>query len=468
MKEYYLAVDIGASSGRHILGWMENGKMQIEEVYRFPNQIVDRDGTLCWDMDVLFNEIKTGLKKCKEMGKIPVSMGIDTWGVDFVLLDKNHKVLGQTAAYRDGRTDGMAEEVEKIISSQELYQRTGIQKQSFNTIYQLMWIKKNRPKWMEKAETMLMIPDYFHYLLTGEKVQEYTNATTTQLVNPATGNWDYELIEMLGYKKTLFRDLTVPGSRVGNLTKAVQEEIGFQCKVILPPTHDTASAVVAVPAEQEDILYISSGTWSLMGTERKAADCGEESRKRNFTNEGGFRYQYRFLKNIMGLWMIQSLKREWDKRGQQVGFGEICARASKEKITSVVDCNDSIFLAPNSMTETVKAYCRKTGQQVPETLWELAAVVYNSLAVCYANCAKEIEMITGKKYKNIYIVGGGSNAGFLNQLTAAKTARRVFAGPKEATAIGNLAVQMTVQGIFSDIWQTRACIMHSFEINMYI
>lgn len=461
---YYLAVDIGASGGRHILGTVKEGRISLEEVYRFENGMHDQDGTLCWDFQSMFQEIKNGMKRCRELGKIPVSMGIDTWAVDFVLLDHEDRVLGKTVGYRDGRTKGMDELVYQSIAPDELYGRTGIQKQMFNTIYQLMAVRNQNLEELENAASMLMIPDYFHFLLSGRKRQEYTNATTTQLVSPVTKTWDYELIERLGYPKRLFGELSMPGTVVGNLTEELQKEVGFDCQVVLPATHDTASAVIAVPSLEEDVLYISSGTWSLMGTERMEADCRENSRRANFTNEGGYEYRFRYLKNIMGLWMIQSMRKEWKEK---LSYAALCELASEETITSIVDCNDDRFLAPESMIREVKAFCLETGQQVPETAGELAAVIYNSLAECYAGTAKEIRELTGRDYRTIHIVGGGSNAEYLNRLTAKKTGCRVYAGPGEATAIGNLAAQMIKAGVFQSLKEARACIFNSFEIKEY-
>lgn len=464
MDKYYLAVDIGASSGRHILASMVDGKMNLEEIYRFPNGMDNVDGTLCWDVGRLFAEIKNGLKKCKELGKIPSFMGIDTWAVDYVLLDKEDKVLGGTVGYRDSRTNGMDEKVYETISLSALYARTGIQKQIFNTIYQLMAVKESHPEYLEQAETMLMIPDYFDFLLTGEKKMEYTNATSTQLVSPKTNDWDYELIEMLGYNSKMFRPVSMPGTVVGNFTKEIQEEVGFDCTVVLPATHDTGSAVLAVPTNDDNAIYISSGTWSLMGIERKEADCSMASMQANFTNEGGYDHRFRFLKNIMGLWMIQSVKKEFE---EDLSFAEICERASKENITSIVDCNDGCFFAPQSMIKAVQDFCANTDQPVPHTVGEISAVVYNSLAYCYGETVKEIEAITGNTYDTIYVVGGGANAGYLNELTAKYTGKKVSAGPTEATAIGNLTVQMLQDGVFADLPAARTCIGQSFDIKYY-
>ena len=464
MKQYYLAIDIGASSGRHILGHMEDGKMVLEEIHRFPNGMREKDGHKCWDTEVLFSAIVEGMKKCKEAGKIPVSMGIDTWAVDFVLLDKEDRMIGNAVGYRDSRTAGMDEKVYEIIPEESLYGRTGIQKQIFNTIYQLMAVKEQHPEALEQAESMLMIPEYFNFLLTGKKAAEYTNASTTQLVSPETKDWDYELIGMLGYPKRIFQKIEKPGTVLGSLTEELQREVGFDCKVILPATHDTGSAVMAVPTNEDNTIYISSGTWSLMGTELKEANCSEESKRHNFTNEGGYDYRFRYLKNIMGLWMIQSVRKEL---APDQGFGEICEAASKTAITSLVDCNADRFLAPENMTEEVQAACRENGEQVPEGIAEVASVIYNSLAKCYAQTITEIEEMSGITYDSIHVVGGGANAAYLNELTAKATGKTVYAGPTEATAIGNLTAQIITAGELSDLQEARKCIFDSFEIKIY-
>lgn len=465
MNKYYLAVDIGASSGRHMLGWMEDGQMHLEEVYRFSNGMVKKDGERCWEMDRLYREILNGMKKCKEIGKVPVSMGIDTWGVDFVLLDENDKMLGNAVGYRDKRTTGMDEKVYEKISLEALYERTGIQKAIFNTIYQLMAVKEQHPEYMDQAKTLLFVPDYFHYCLTGKKVNEYTEATTGQLISPDTKDWDYELLELLGYKKGMFQKIVMPGTNLGGLTREVQKEVGYNLEVVVPATHDTGSAVLAVPANDDDFIYISSGTWSLMGIERKEADCSQESCNLNFTNEGGYEYRFRYLKNIMGLWMIQSVRHEFD---DAYGFGEICAMAEEAKdFPSRVDVNDDRFLAPENMTEEVRAACRESGQPVPETLGEIATVIYTSLAECYGKTAGELEKMAGRTFGRIHIIGGGANAAYLNELTARITKKEVHAGPTEATAIGNLTAQMLHAGEFSSVEEARDVIHQSFDIRIY-
>ncbi len=465
MSKYYAAVDMGASSGRLMVGWTENGKMQLEEIHRFENGMVKKDDELCWEFDRIFREIVTGLKKCKELGKIPVSLGVDTWGVDFVLLDKDGGVLGNTVGYRDHRTDGMDEEVYKIISQNDLYARTGIQKAIYNTIYQLMAVKKKYPQYMEQADSLLFVPDYFHYLLCGKKVNEYTEATTSQLINAQTNDWDYELMDMLGYKKAMFNELVMPGTGLGNLRPELAEEIGYDLEIVVPCTHDTGSAVLAVPANDDDFVYISSGTWSLMGVEMARPDCSQQSCDLNFTNEGGYNHRFRHLKNIMGLWMIQSVRHEY---GDKYGFAEICEMAEEAKdFPSRVDANDNCFLSPDNMTQAVKDYCKNSGQQVPETLGEIATVIYTSLAECYARTVKELEETTGRTYSRIHVVGGGSNAGYLNELTAKATGKEVHAGPGEATAIGNITAQMLKAKEFASVEAARDVIHESFGIKIY-
>ena len=461
---YYLAVDIGASSGRHILASMDNGRMTIEEVYRFDNGMINDNGNKLWDVDSLFANIIEGMKKCKELGKIPVSMSIDTWAVDYVLLDDNDKCIGNVYGYRDERTDGMDEEVYKVISEKELYKRTGIQKQKFNTIYQLMSDKFIRPEQLKDAKTFIMLPDYFQFLLTGVKASEYTNATSTQLVNPETKQWDYELIDMLGINRNMFMELKQPGTILGELTDGIKKIVGYNTRVVMCASHDTASAVMAVPTVADNVLYLSSGTWSLMGTELKKADCSRKSRLHNFTNEGGYEYRFRYLKNIMGLWMIQSVRKEL---APKQGFGEICEAAARADIASLVDCNDDRFLAPQSMTEEVQKACAETGQRIPEGIAETACVIYNSLAQCYAQTIREIEEMSEITYESIHVVGGGANAAYLNELTAKATGKTVYAGPTEATAIGNLTAQIIAAGELENLQAARKCIFESFEIKKY-
>ncbi len=465
MTKYYLAIDIGASSGRHMLAYMEDGKFKLEEIYRFDNGMIREKGRLLWDTNRLFHEIKEGMKRCCELGKIPYSMSIDTWAVDYVLLDQNDEVLGDTYAYRDDRTNGCDELVYRCISEEQLYARTGIQKQKFNTIYQLMAVKRDNSELLDKTHSLLMLPDYFQFKLTGNKMSEYTNATSTQLVDPKTGQWDRELIELLGYPSEAFRELHMPGTKVGDLSIDIQNEVGFNCKVVMCASHDTASAVMSVPDEQGSGIYISSGTWSLMGVELNEADCSKQSQEANFTNEGGYEMRFRHLKNIMGLWMIQSVRNEL---GRNHSFAELCSMAEENKdFPSRVDVNDPSFLAPESMIVAIKEYCKMTDQREPITVGELTAVIYESLAKCYGQTVREIEQGSCRQYDKINVIGGGSNADYLNILTAQATGKTVYAGPSEATAIGNAMAQMISDGVFDSLSDARRCVKESFDIKCF-
>ena len=466
-NDYYLSIDIGASSGRHIISWLDdNGRIQMKEIYRFENGMTEENGHLYWDMDRLFDEVVKGMKLCKAKNCIPKSVGIDTWAVDYVLLDKYDVMIGKCYGYRDFRTEGMDKKVDLIISPEELYKRTGIQKQIFNTIYQLMEVRVNSPRSMERADSFLMIPDYLAFLLTGVKGNEYTNATTTQLVSPFSKSWDHMLIGELGFKDSIFGEIHMPGSVVGKLRKKTADLVGYDTTVIRVATHDTASAVAAVPSPDKDCIYISSGTWSLMGVELDEANLTEEGMKANLTNEGGYNFRFRYLKNIMGLWMIQSLKKEC---APDMSYAQLCELAEQcSDFDTVVDVNDASFFAPESMKDAIDGYCGRAGLEKPEKLGEYATLIYRSLAMAYRDTLEEIESITGKKYDRINVVGGGANASYLNELTARMSGREVLAGPTEATAIGNLLIQLIADGKFSDLKQARECVRDSFEIKRYL
>lgn len=475
--KYYLAIDIGASSGRHILGHVDNGKIVLEEMYRFDNLQVHKNGHDCWDMENLWNGIIGGLKACGAAGKIPATIGIDTWGVDYVLLDEEDEVLGDAVAYRDSRNEGMDQEVSKYISPEDLYARTGIQKQPFNTIYQLMAQKLEHPEQIANADRLLMVPEYLNYLLTGVKKSEYTIASTGSLLDAHKKDWDRELIEMLGLPVDIFGQLYMPGTVVGDLLPAIEQEVGFNASVILVAAHDTGSAFLAVPAKDDNAVYLSSGTWSLLGVENEVAITNEDSRLANFTNEGGAWYRYRYLSNIMGLWMIQSVRRELngvsyvagkDNRtatGKKWSFPDLIAEAEKEEgFAAVVDVNASCFLAPQSMIQAIKDECVRTGQPVPETVGQIMQCVYTSLSLCYRDAIRALEGLTGKHYTSINIVGGGCQDGYLNRRTAQATGLTVYAGPVEGTAIGNLLVQMIEAKEFENLQAARNAIRESFEI----
>lgn len=456
--KYYLSIDIGASSGRHILSSVQNGKLVLEEVYRFENGMTQKDGHLVWEYEKLFSNIIQGLKECKKLGKIPVSVGIDTWGVDYALIDADGKVIGDVYAYRDGRTEEPIKKVHEIIPFETLYKRTGSQFQIYNTIYQLYTDKLSGK--LDKAERFLMMPDFFNYLLTGVMKNEFTNASTTGLMSAKTRDWDMETVKELGLPEKLFKELSDPATFVGNLKPEIAKEIGYDLKVVLPATHDTASAVMAVP-EIGQPLYISSGTWSLLGIESPVAISTDEALKENFTNEGGYGRSTRFLKNIMGLWMIQCVRREYNKK---YSWGDFVTLSKEVKdFDSIVDVNDNSFLAPASMIEAIKDYCRKTGQKVPETPGEIALCVYDSLAVCYKRAVETVERVTGYKFNTIHIVGGGCQNAYLNELTAKRTGRRVVAGPVEATAIGNALSQLLYDGAVKNINEAKELVKVSFD-----
>ena len=482
MKKH-LAIDIGASSGRHILGWVEDGTIRLKEIYRFDNSQIVRNGHDCWDLQSLARHVLTGCKAAADIGEIPETVGIDTWGVDFVLIDERGLPVGDAVAYRDKRTDGMPEYVESVVPFHELYAHTGIQKAIFNTVYQLAALKKEHPEQLEKADRILFIPDYLNFVLTGRLVNEYTEASTSSLVNARTCDWDRDVIARLGLPDKIFKPLSMPGTVLGGFTSAVQSVVGYDAKVVLPACHDTGSAYLAVPAKDDKAIYLSSGTWSIIGVENPDAITTPESCAANFSNEGGAWKRFRFLKNIMGLWMIQSIRRElngvsyvegkgndatadalagisdWEK-GKRYSFADLekAARAAGD-FPSVVNAADKRFFAPESMTAAVCAACSESGQKVPGTVGELIQCVYSSLAQSYAREAKLLASLTGKEYTTLNIVGGGSQDAYLNELTAKATGLEVIAGPTEGTAIGNLIVQMIASGDFSDLAEARKAIV---------
>lgn len=470
MNKTYLAVDIGASSGRHMIGSVENGKISLAETYRFENGLIQKDGHKCWDIDGLRSSVIEGIRVTAQKGYRPQTMGIDTFAVDFVLLDENDRIIGDAVSYRDSRTDGIKDELEEkgILSFADTYAHTGIQYQKFNTIYQLVALKKEHPEYFEQARTFLMIPDYLNYVLTGVKVNEYTNATTTALVNAQTKDWDCELINRLRLPENIFQPIKMPGEVLGNFRPAIVQETGIDMQVVLPATHDTGSAFLAVPARDDKAIFLSSGTWSLMGVENTSAITNEQSREANFTNEGGYDYRFRYLKNIMGLWMIQNVRKELGRKapdGKRPSFPELIAAAQQfSDLTITPDADDQRFLAPDSMIDEIKRACADAGTPIPDETGAVMQVIYNSLSDDYARTAGTLSELTGKTYTSINIVGGGSQDMYLNQRTADATGLTVFAGPTEGTALGNLIVQFIHGGEFKDLQQARRAIKESFEI----
>lgn len=451
MKTYYLAVDIGASSGRHILSHIENGKLVLEEIYRFENNLVADETGLVWDIDSLFAEVLCGIKKCKEIGKIPKSIAIDTWGVDYVLLDENRKEIKPCYCYRDSRTSTVIDEVERLVSPTELYAKTGIQKQNFNTIYQLYADKKSGK--LLNAKYFLMMPEYLSFKLTGVYKNEYTNATTTGLVNAKTKTWDNDILSALDLPSELFGALNTPSSLVSDLSADIQKAVGFNCAVLFAPSHDTASAVCACPMQDDD-LYISSGTWSLIGTEISQPILGDNARQLNFTNEGGIDYRFRFLKNYMGMWLFQNIRRNLNK---SMTYDEMMTLAMNCGEYKYFDVNDSTLVAPKNMIDAI-------GKLIgSDDLGLILNSAYHSLAKSYSEAVTEIEAVTGKRFNAIHIVGGGCQDKYLNALTRDYTGKSVTAGPIEATATGNIVSQIMRDKKIS-LAAARKIVKKSFDI----
>ena len=450
---YYLAIDIGASSGRHILGYIDNGRLKLEEIHRFENYITNQNGTLVWDIEHLVSEVKKGIAKCKEIGKIPCTVAIDTWGVDYVLLDESKQEILPAVSYRDSRTNRVINKVESIISAEELYLKTGIQKQNFNTIYQLYADKLSGR--LEDAKHFLMIPAYLSYKLTGIIKNEYTNATTTGMVNADTKQWDYEIIDKLSLPKHLFGTLDTPCTVIGNFTKEMQDYAGFDSTVIFAPSHDTASAVCACPIDYNSV-YISSGTWSLIGVESLNPIVNEKSMAANFANEGGIDYRFRFLKNYMGMWLFQNVKKNLNN---EFSYDDMMRLAMQSKRFEMIDTNAPDFLAPENMINAIRSYLKN--ESIPIEV--VINSVYHSLAQSYKNAIDEIEKLAGKTIDNVFIVGGGSKDTYLNKLTAQYTGKKVVTGLSEATATGNLLSQIMYDKKIS-LAQARDIVKNSFDI----
>lgn len=453
MHTYYLAIDIGASSGRHILSHIENEKLVLEEIYRFENNLEKSNDGLVWDIESLFSNVLNGIKKCKEIGKIPKSIAIDTWGVDYVLLDENKKEIKPCYCYRDSRTNAVIDEVESLVSPARLYEKTGIQKQNFNTIYQLYADKKSGR--LQNAEYFLMMPEYLSFKLTGEIKNEYTNATTTGLVNAKAKTWDTDIIYALGLTEVLLPPLSLPSSLVGELSYDIQKAVGFNCAVLFAPSHDTASAVCACPMADND-LYISSGTWSLIGTEITEPILNDNARKLNFTNEGGIDYRFRFLKNYMGMWLFQNIRRNLNK---SMTYDEMMRLAKNCSEYKYFDVNDSTLVAPKNMIDAI-------GKLIgSDDLGMILNSAYHSLAKSYKEAVTEIEAVTGKRFDAIHIVGGGCQDKYLNALTRDYTGKSVTAGPVEATATGNIVSQIMHDKKIS-LAAARDLIKNSFDITV--
>jgi rhamnulokinase len=462
MAKKYLAFDFGASSGRAMLGTLADGKLSLRELHRFSNDPVTMNGRFIWDLPRLYYEIIAALKKAA--GEGIDAIGIDTWGVDYGLLDANGRLIGNPTNYRDTRTDGMMDEAFKTVPKQEIYEATGLAFLQFNTLYQLFASAKADDSELKTAKDLLFMPDLMAYLLTGEKGTEYTIASTSQMIDPATRSWAVPMLEKLGLPTQLLGQISDPGTVRGYLSKQIQEETGLgPVPVIAVAGHDTASAVAAVPASDAHFAYISSGTWSLVGGETHAPVISPEAQAANFTNEGGVFGTIRVLKNVMGLWIIQECKRHWDSHGQVYSFPELVELAQQAPaLKSLFDPDDEGFLKPYNMPDRLCAYMEKHGQPVPQSIGAITRAIYESLALKYRWCIEKYEAFTGQKVDALHIVGGGSNNALLNQFTADALGIPVIAGPSEATAIGNLMMQAVAMGDVADLWALRAVVRDSF------
>jgi rhamnulokinase len=464
-----LAYDLGASSGRALLGRLTDNKLVVEELHRFPNDPVQVGGRMYWDILRLFHEIKQGLLKAKNQGIELQSMGIDSWAVDFGLIGKNGELLGNPYHYRDPHTEGMMEDVMQQLGKEHLFRRTGLQFLPFNTIYQLAALKKANSPILEQADLLLMIPDLLRYFLTGEKKAELTNASTTQLLSPITKQWDNELMQVLGLGPGILPETVEAGTPIGVLSQQVCTELGVPpIPVIAVGEHDTASAVAAVPAAGSSFAYISCGTWSLLGTELSEPILSEQALAWNFTNEGGVYGTTRLLKNIMGLWIIQECKRAWDKEGESFSFAELTVLAEQSlPFQRIIDPDDLMFLNPVHMPKQIQHYCAETNQSVPQSEGEIIRCVVESLALKYRLTLERTEQLTGQRFNRLHMVGGGINNTLLCQFTANAIGRQVWAGPVEASAIGNLVVQYIALGQITDLKEAKAIIKRSFPLQTY-
>jgi rhamnulokinase len=464
-----LAYDLGASSGRALLGRLTDRRIETEELHRFPNDPVRVGDRLHWDILRLYHELKQGLLKAKHRGLEVRSLGIDSWAVDFGLIGSNGELLGNPYHYRDRHTDGMMERLFEVVPAAEVFARTGIQFLPFNSIFQLFALKRARSPMLREAQRFLLIPDLLRYFMTGEMRSEFTNATTTQLYNPAEGGWDSELLRRIGVAESLFVQIAMPGEQVGALRSSLAEELGVApIPVYTVAEHDTGSAVAAVPATERSFAYLSCGTWSLMGTEVDRPVINDLARELNFTNEGGVNGTFRLLKNIMGLWILNETRREWEREGRSYSFPELVRMAGEAPaFAAFIDPDDDAFLPPGNMPERIRRYCERTGQKAPDQPGEVVRCVLESLALKYRYVLELTERLSGGRFNGLHMVGGGIQNTLLCQWTANAIARPVWAGPAEGSAIGNLAVQWIARGEFADIWEARKVIRDSFPVDVY-
>lgn len=466
-----LAFDLGASNGRTILGKYNGTKLELEEVHKFPNGAINIQGSLYWNTLGLFEEIKTGLRKAIQATDNNLAcLAIDTWGVDYGLLDKEDNLLTNPYHYRDSRTDGLLDEIFAQVSAETIYQLTGIQFMQINTLVQLYADLLYRPWILENAKSLLFMPDLLNFFLTGKKFNEYTNSSTSQLFNPTTTAWADELFTKLNLPREIMQPLIFPGEIIGELTDDLKVEFGidYSLPVVAVGSHDTASAVAATPLLTENSIYISSGTWSLLGMELTEPVITEASRRANFTNECGVGKTIRFLKNISGLWLIQECKRSWDRQGLNLSYDQISEAATNTSFASRIDPDDPSFLNPADMPTAIKEFCKRTNQAIPETYGEIARCVYESLASSYKRTLDMLEVMIDTTVDTIHMVGGGIQAEILCQFTANSTGKKVVTGPIEATAMGNMLVQLMAMGEISSLAEGREIIKRSVTLKEYL
>ena len=465
-----LGYDLGASSGRAMLGKFDGERIEISELHRFANEPVTMHGHLTWDVPYLLREMKNGLFKAKQQGAID-GMGIDTWGVDFGLLDKNGDLLGNSVHYRDSRTEGMLDEAFKIMPKRELFRRTGLAFLTFNTLYQLLALQRAGSPQLAIADKLLFMPDLLAYMFTGEKAAEYTIASTSQLIDPFRRDWAYDVLDAFGLRRELFPQLQQPGTRRGCLSRELADEVGCGAVPMLNAAcHDTASAVAAVPAASDNFVCISSGTWSIMGAELATPLTSPEVMESGYSNEGGIDGTARLMKNIMGLWIIQECKREWDRAGFGKSFAELADLAAQaEPFYAILDVDSPEFMAPGHMPQRIVDYCVRTGQRAPQTEAQIARIVYEGLALAYRKAVESLERdMLGHSVDAVNIVGGGSNNALLNRFTASAMGKPVIAGPGEATVVGNLLIQAMALGEIGSRAQLRQVVRNSFDTREFL
>ncbi len=469
-QHVYLAIDLGAESGRVIAGVLEGDRIRLEDVHRFPNGPVNVAGTRRWDVLRLWSDIQDGLAKAaKQYRDTVVSVGVDTWGVDYVLLSKKNELLGQPYNYRDPRTQGVMQHAFTKVPQKEIFAHTGLQFMEINTLYQLLAMHQTDPQLLAFADRFLMMPDFFHWLLCGSRVGEFTNATTTQCFHPTKRDWATDMLRKFGLPVHIFPEVVSPGTKLGRLREDVAERTGLKrVEVVAPATHDTGAAVAAVPTERTGRAhwaYISSGTWSLIGVEVQDAILTGAALAQNVTNEGGIDGTYRLLKNVMGLWLVQECRRSFERQGNAFDYAQLTHLATQaEPFRSLVDPNDAAFLSPADMAQALQDKCRATGQPVPETEGQLIRCALESLALKYRQVLEGIEKLTGERVEVIHVVGGGSKNALLNRFTASASGRAVVAGPTEATALGNVLIQARASGDIGTLAEIRNVVRASSEL----